>query len=91
MRGASILALTAMLAASAAFAQTAPASNPDTAAKSSASDPATPPPTRHQPQGPTGPMATTSGGASAASPQGDTPPGMQPDPGNPKQSGAPKK
>ncbi|HWM46059.1 MAG TPA: hypothetical protein VNR11_03990 [Xanthobacteraceae bacterium] len=30
-----------------------------------------------QPQGPTGPLNTTSGGAPAASPQGQTPPGMQ--------------
>jgi hypothetical protein len=30
-----------------------------------------------QPQGATGPLETTSGGESAASPQGDTPPGMQ--------------
>ena len=30
-----------------------------------------------QPQGPTGPLDTTSGGAPAESPQGQTPPGMQ--------------
>jgi hypothetical protein len=30
-----------------------------------------------QPQGPTGPLNTTTGGAPAASPQGQTPPGMQ--------------
>ena len=30
-----------------------------------------------QPQGPTGPLDTTSGGAPAASPQGDAPSGMQ--------------
>ena len=30
-----------------------------------------------QPQGDTGPLNTTSGGAPAASPQGQTPPGMQ--------------
>jgi hypothetical protein len=30
-----------------------------------------------QPQGPTGPLNTTSGGAPAESPQGQTPPGMQ--------------
>lgn len=29
------------------------------------------------PQGPSGPLNTTSGGAPAASPQGETPPGMQ--------------
>jgi len=30
-----------------------------------------------QPQGPTGPLDTTTGGAPAESPQGQTPPGMQ--------------
>jgi hypothetical protein len=30
-----------------------------------------------QPQGPTGPLNTTTGGAPAESPQGQTPPGMQ--------------
>jgi hypothetical protein len=34
-----------------------------------------------QPQGPTGPTDTTKGGAPAASPQGQTPPGMQAAPG----------
>ena len=33
-----------------------------------------------QPQGPTGPLNTTSGGAPASSPQGETPPGMQSNP-----------
>ena len=37
-----------------------------------------------QPQGPTGPINTTSGGAPASSPQGETPPGMQ---SNPQGSG----
>jgi hypothetical protein len=31
-----------------------------------------------QPQGATGPIDTTSGGVTPASPQGDAPPGMQP-------------
>lgn len=31
----------------------------------------------NQPQGPTGPLNTTTGGAPAGSPQGQTPPGMQ--------------
>ena len=35
-------------------------------------------PDQAQPQGPTGPTNTTSGGASASSPQGETPAGMQP-------------
>jgi hypothetical protein len=33
--------------------------------------------TQPQPQGPTGPINTSSGGAPASSPQGETPPGMQ--------------
>lgn len=32
---------------------------------------------KQQPQGPTGPLNTTTGGAPAESPQGQTPPGMQ--------------
>ena len=32
---------------------------------------------KEQPQGPTGPITTKSGGAPAESPQGQTPPGMQ--------------
>ena len=35
---------------------------------------------QQQPQGPTGPLNTTTGGAPAESPQGQTPPGMQPAP-----------
>jgi hypothetical protein len=34
-----------------------------------------------QPQGPSGPLETKSGGAPASSPQGETPPGMQSAPG----------
>jgi hypothetical protein len=34
---------------------------------------------QQQPQGPTGPLETSSGGSPASSPQGDTPPGMQSD------------
>ena len=32
---------------------------------------------QNQPQGPTGPINTATGGAPAESPQGETPPGMQ--------------
>jgi hypothetical protein len=42
------------------------------------------------PQGPTGPIDTTSGGAPASSPQGDTPPGMQAAPQGSAKSVAPK-
>jgi hypothetical protein len=45
-----------------------------------------------QPQGPTGPLETKSGGAPATSPQGETPPGMQSAPsGSSKTSVEPQK
>jgi hypothetical protein len=45
----------------------------------------TPATTQNQssPQGPTGPLNTTSEGAPAANPRGETPPGMQSGPGQP--------
>jgi hypothetical protein len=44
------------------------------------------------PQGPTGPISTTSGGAPAASPQGETPAGMQTVPqGSPEKKVTPPK
>ena len=52
------------------------------------------PPTKgvDQPQGPTGPLNTTTGGAPASSPQGESPPGMQAAPeGSSKTSVEPKK
>lgn len=67
-----------------------PNSTPTTTEKTAnekASKPETATPSQPQPQGQTGPTDTTSGGAPAHSPQGDTPPGMQPDP---KQNNAPK-
>jgi hypothetical protein len=44
-----------------------------------------------QPQGPTGPLETTTGGAPASSPQGETPAGMQPMPQEPSQPNSQKK
>ena len=45
-----------------------------------------------QPQGWTGPINTTTGGAPASSPQGQSPPGMQPAPeGSSKTTAAPEK
>jgi hypothetical protein len=45
-----------------------------------------------QPQGPTGPIETKSGGAPASSAQGDTPPGMQVEPsGSPEKAVSPPK
>jgi hypothetical protein len=41
---------------------------------------------KQQPQGPTGPLETKSGGAPAESPQGQTPPGMQPAPNGSSQT-----
>ena len=76
-----------LLAASAAllFAlSTAPVhsqSNPTT-------NPGTTSGNQNQPQGETGPLNTTSGGAPASSPQGDTPAGMQ---AAPEGSGKPVK
>jgi hypothetical protein len=40
-----------------------------------------------QPQGPTGPITTGSGGTTAASPQGGTPPNMQAAPDGPSKTG----
>ena len=66
-----------------------PTNNP--AANATASKPAVAAPTQPQPQVHTGPTATTSGGAPASSPQGDSPPGMQPHPNDRKQDIVPKK
>jgi hypothetical protein len=93
MRGTLILVITA-LAGGAALAQNAPpisgpTNNP--AANATASKPALAAPAQPQPQGHTGPTATTSGGAPGSSPQGDSPPGMQPHPNDRKQDIVPKK
>ena len=53
-----------------------PTNNP--AANSAASNSNERAPAQRQPQGPTGPTETTSGGSPTSSPQGDAPPGMQP-------------
>ena len=87
MRGALILTLATALAVSPALAQTAP-SNRDPAAQPAPSSPD--PADQRQPPGPTG-TSTTSGGASAQSPQGDTPPGLMPVPQDPKMGSSSKK
>ena len=94
MRKIIVLALSLALAESVALAQHVsspgdPTNNP--AVNSGASKASTGAPAQTQPQGPTGPTNTTSGGAPAGSPQGDAPAGMQSDPRNPKQHVAPKK
>jgi hypothetical protein len=94
MRGTLVLALSTVLAGDVALAQNPPAADAtnNPAANAAASKPTTSTPAPPQPQGPTGPTNTTSGGAPAASPQGDTPSGMQPDPGDPnKDNISPKK
>lgn len=76
---------------SAVFGESNPVDNQSTPANSSR--PAANLPARsqgHVPQGETGPLETGSGGAPAASPQGETPPGMQAAPSGSKGSASPK-
>jgi hypothetical protein len=90
MRAIWIFVLSAGLVGGAALAQTAsPTNNP--AANAVGSNPARAAPAQAQPQGHSGPITTTTGGAPASSPQGDSPPGMQPSPKDPKQGIDPKK
>lgn len=75
----------------AALAQNAP--QPDaTVTQTPSGEPGQAPagkPDQAQPQGPTGPINTTSGGAPASSPQGETPAGMQPTPESSSLKGTP--
>lgn len=90
IHGLSIAVACTGLAVGTAFAQNPPpVSNPDNPAANSAA-PATNQ-NQRQPQGQTGPTNTTSGGAPASSPQGDTPAGMQPTPNEPEKVGSPRK
>lgn len=75
-----------------ALAQNTPSPGPSNnpAANSAVTDPTKPAPAQPQPQGPTGPTTTTSGGAPASSPQGDTSSRMQPIPDDPKKGVEPK-
>jgi hypothetical protein len=93
MRGSIIIVLSSALSMGVAFAQNAPANSGPTnnPAANSAVSKGTKDSSQSQPQGQTGPTTTKSGGAPAASPQGDSPPGMQPDPHDPKQRTNPKK
>ncbi len=52
-----------------------------TGSENTVSDGRTNPQNQPSPQGPTGPLNTTSDGAPAANPRGETPPGMQSGPG----------
>ena len=76
-----VIAISIALGATAALAQTPPASK-SPADSSHSTGRSTSPDNKgqQQPQGPTGPLDTTSGGAPAHSPQGQTPPDMQPAP-----------
>ncbi len=81
MRAIFIFVLSTGLVGGAALAQTAPPVSDPTnnpAANAAASNPAIAAPAQAQPQGHSGPITTTTGGAPASSPQGDSPPGMQP-------------
>ena len=70
-----LVALCSMVSADAALAQQPP---PNKDSHHSTGRTVTPTDAgQQQPQGPTGPINTTSGGAPASSPQGQTPPGMQ--------------
>ncbi len=93
MRVTLILVLTAFVGGTALAQNAPPTSDPtnNPAANAATSNPATAVPAQPQPQGHTGPTATTSGGAPASSPQGDSPPGMQPHPNDRKQDVVPKK
>jgi len=94
MRGTLTLVLSTALVGGVALAQNAPPSSDPTnnpAANSARSNPTTAAPAQSLPQGQTGPTTTTSGGESASSPQGDTPPGMQPSPHDVKRDTDPKK
>lgn len=86
MRMASIIVICIAGISYVALAHASPVSDPtnNPAANSEASNPTTAPP-QSQPQGDPGPINTTSGGAPASSPQGDSPPGMQPNSNNRKQ------
>jgi hypothetical protein len=87
MRHLSIAMLITTLTFGTAIAQSPSASSdPDNPAANAANSSGAPPDTQKQPQpqGPTGPTNTTSGGAPASSPQGDTPSGMQPAPHDPE-------
>jgi hypothetical protein len=76
---------------SAVFGESNPVDNQSTPANSSRPAANLPAQSQgHVPQGETGPLETGSGGAPAASPQGETPPGMQAAPSGSKGSASPK-
>jgi hypothetical protein len=63
------------------FAQAQPPNNPSDASQQSTGRSGPEAKGQKQPQGWTGPLDTTTGGAPAESPQGQSPPGMQAAPG----------
>jgi hypothetical protein len=66
-----------LVASVSAFAQTSTDSKPGDSPHSTGRSVVPADPGVNQPQGQTGPLNTTTGGAPAESPQGQTPPGMQ--------------
>jgi hypothetical protein len=87
-----VFALCISAYASVAFAQTQPDPNQLSASQPIHGSVGSPDEDKGQPspQGPTGPITTGSGGVTAASPQGGTPPNMQPLP-NSSKTGADQK
>ena len=76
-----LVAISLALGATVALAQTPPAKkSPGDSSHSTGKSVSPETKGQQQPQGPTGPLNTTTGGAPAESPQGQTPPGMQPAP-----------
>jgi hypothetical protein len=83
----SIAAVCLIIGGGFASAQTTPPANPGTESTNTTGRTVIPEKKGpDQPQGPTGPLNTKSGGAPAASPQGETPPGMQSAPGGSSKS-----
>ena len=74
------LAVMYVLSASTALAQTPPTSKSTDSPHSTGRTVSPDTKGQKQPQGDTGPVNTKTGGAPAESPQGQTPPGMQPAP-----------
>jgi hypothetical protein len=99
MRQPLILALATTVLAGAATAQTSTSNDPANNAAANANATVMAPKAqagekaqtgeKQQPQGATGPINTTSGGAPPTSPQGDSPPGMQPMPQDSQQAATP--
>jgi hypothetical protein len=93
MRGTLLLVLATFVGGTVLAQDKPSASSPtnDPPANAATANPAVKKPAQPQPQGDPGPTTTTSGGSPASSPQGDSPPGMQPHPNDSVQHVLPKK